>query len=148
MLAALGGAAVARLGTNVADGGRQPRAPAHITETDTAQLGTVAASPHATGHPGVVDADVAAVLAIHGAPETRIKAVPKFVVIHDRLSRNHLQKVFRIELEVAGHPRAQPSIGVDRAIDIPFVEDGRSAMIDRAKLFSRVSLSADFIRVK
>ena len=132
MLPALGGTAVARRGTNLTDRGGQPRAPAHVTETDTTKLGAVAASPHATGHPGVVDAGVAAVLAIHGASETRIKAVPIFFVIHGRISRNHLQKTFRIELEVAAYQSAHPSIGVDSAIDIPFVEDGRSSTIDCA----------------
>src|SRR4051812_49122976 len=82
VLAALGGAAVTRLGAGAADGGGEGRPPAHVTGADPAQLGAVAAGAGAVGHLGMADAGVAAMLASPCALEARVDAAAELVVVH------------------------------------------------------------------
>jgi hypothetical protein len=82
VLAALGGARVARLGADATDGGGEVGAPTHVPGTGPAKLGTVAARPDAAGHLDVADAGVAAVFALLGACHARVDAASVEFVRH------------------------------------------------------------------
>jgi len=82
VLAALGGAAVARLGTGAADGGGYCRAAAHVPTADPAQFGAVAASTDAAGHLNVADAGIAAVFALLSACNARFDAASELLTDH------------------------------------------------------------------
>jgi hypothetical protein len=90
VLAALGGAAVARLGTGTADGGGYCRAAAHVPGADPAQFGAVAAGADAAGHINVADAGIAAMFALLGAREARLDAASELLTDHVGLQSSEL----------------------------------------------------------
>jgi hypothetical protein len=101
MLPAFGRTEVARFGADPTYRFGQARASAHVTETDTAQLGAVAARPHAIGHSGVIDAGIAAMFAFLGALETRLDAAPERFVCHGLPPGLVLQDVLWIKRRVS-----------------------------------------------